>query len=192
MSRGFTLLELMTVIAIIAVISGAAVSFAHSMIDRSRTSAAASYMSSRIALARFEAVKRSAFVAIQFVDTPDGYLFRTYFDGNHNGVLSRDIARGIDRPITTELRLDQQFPGIGFGIYPEVTAIDPTEPLNLNDPIQIGNSTLMSFSPNGSCTAGTLYIRGPRANQFAVRVLGITGRSRILHFDFQEQKWRTP
>jgi prepilin-type N-terminal cleavage/methylation domain-containing protein len=192
MSRGFTLLELMTVIAIIAVISGAAVSFAHSMIDRSRTSAAASYMSSRIALARFEAVKRSAFVAIQFVDTPDGYLFRTYFDGNHNGVLSRDIARGIDRPITTELRLDQQFPGVVFGIYPAVTAIDPTEPLNLNDPIQIGNSTLMSFSPNGSCTAGTLYIRGPRANQFAVRVLGITGRSRILHFDFQEQKWRTP
>ena len=192
MSRGYSLLELMMVIAIIAVISGAAVSFAHSMIDRSRTSAAASYMSSRIALARFEAVKRSAFVAIQFVDTSDGYRFRTYFDGNQNGVLSRDITRGIDRPITPELRLDQQFPGIVFGIYPGVTAIEPGETLNASDPIQIGSSTLMSFSPNGSCTAGTLYIRGPRANQFAVRVLGITGRSRILHFDFQEQKWRTP
>jgi prepilin-type N-terminal cleavage/methylation domain-containing protein len=192
MSRGHTLLELMMAIAIIAIISGAAVSFAHSMIDRSRTSAAASYVSSRIALARFEAVRRSTSVAIQFVDTPDGYRFRTYVDGNHNGVLNRDITRGIDRPITTELRLDQQFPGIAFGIYPEVTAIDPGDTLNVSDPIQIGNSTLMSFSPNGSCTAGTLYIRGPRANQFAVRVLGITGRSRILHFDFQEQKWRTP
>jgi type II secretory pathway pseudopilin PulG len=191
-SRGYTLIELVTVIAMIIVISSAAVSFAHSMIDRSRTSAAASYMSSRIALARFEAVRRSAFVAIQFVNTPDGYRFRTYLDGNRNGVLSRDIARGIDRPITTELRLDQEFPGIAFGIYPGVTAIDPGETMNASDPIQIGNSTLMSFNPNGSCTAGTLYIRGPRANQFAVRVLGVTGRSRILHFDFQEQKWRTP
>jgi hypothetical protein len=176
----------------IIVISSAAVSFAHSMIDRSRTSAAASYMSSRIALARFDAVRRSTFVAIQFVNTPEGYRFRTYLDGNRNGVLSRDIARGIDPPITTELRLDEQFPGIAFGIYPGVTAIDPGETMNASDPIQIGNSTLMSFNPNGSCTAGTLYIRGPRANQFAVRVLGVTGRSRILHFDFQEQKWRTP
>ena len=192
MSRGYTLLELVTTIAIFVVISGAAISFADSMIDRSRTLAAASYMSSRIALARFEAIKRSAFVAIQFVDSSDGYRFRTYLDGNHNGVLARDITRGIDRPITPEVGLDQQFPGVVFGIYPDVTSIDPGETLNVSDPIQIGNSTLMSFNPNGSCTAGTIYIKGPRANQFAVRVLGITGRSRILHFDFQEQKWRTP
>jgi prepilin-type N-terminal cleavage/methylation domain-containing protein len=192
MSRGVTLLELMMAIVLIAVISSAAVSFADSMIDRSRTSAAASYMSSQIALARLEAVKRSAFVAIQFVDTPDGYQFRMYLDGNHNGVLTRDITRGIDVAISTGLRLDQEFPHIAFGIYPEVTSIDPGETLNVNDPIQIGSSTLMSFSPNGSCTAGTLYIRGPRASQFAVRVLGVTGRSRILRFDFQEQKWRTP
>ena len=192
MSRGYTLLELMTTIAIFVVISGAAVSFADSMIDRSRTSAAASYMSSRIAFARFEAIRRSAFVGIQFVGTTDGYRFRTYVDGNHNGVLARDITRGVDRPITPELRLDEQFSGVVFGIYPDVTGIDPSEPLNVSDPIQIGNSSLMSFNPNGSCTAGTLYIRGPRANQFAVRVLGITGRSRVLHFDFQERKWRTP
>jgi prepilin-type N-terminal cleavage/methylation domain-containing protein len=192
MSRGYTLSELMTAMAIFVVISGAAVSFAASMVDRSRTSAAAWYMSSRIALARMEAVKRSTFVAIQFVRRPDGYWFRTYFDGNHNGVQSRDIANGIDQPITPDVRLDQQFTGVTFGIYPDVTAIDHGDTLDVSDPIQIGSSTLMSFNPNGSSTAGTLYIRGPRANQFAVRVLGTTARSRILRFTFQDGIWRTP
>jgi prepilin-type N-terminal cleavage/methylation domain-containing protein len=192
MARGYTLIELMTVMAIFIVVGGAALPIAHSMIDRSRTSAAASYISSRIALARMEAVMRSRFVAIQFVRKSDGYWFRTFFDGNRNGVLSTDIARGIDRPITPELRLDQQFSGVMFGIHPDVTAIEPGQSLNLSDPIQIGNSTLMSFNPTGSCTGGTLYIRGRSANQFAVRVLGTTARSRIFHFDFQDGKWRTP
>ena len=162
------------------------------MIDRSRTSGAAYYISGRIALARMEAIKRSTFMAIQFVKKSDGYWFRTYLDGNRNGVLSRDIDRGIDRPITTELRLDQQFPNVTFGIHPDVTGFVPGEAFNRSDPIQIGNSTLMSFNPNGSSTAGTLYIRGQRANQFAVRVLGTTARSRIFHFDFQGGQWRTP
>lgn len=192
MARGHTFFELMTAMTILAVMFAAAAPFANSMIDRSRTAAAAYYLSSRIALARMEAIKRSTFVAIQFVNRSDGYWFRTYIDGNRNGVLTRDINRGIDRPITTELRLDQQFPYVTFGIYPEVTGFTPGEAFNHSDPIQIGNSTLMSFNPNGSSTAGTLYIRGQRANQFAVRVLGTTARSRIFHFDFQGGKWITP
>ena len=60
------------------------------------------------------------------------------------------------------------------------------------DPIQIGSSTLLSFNPNGSCTSGTVFIRGSGAHQFAVRVLGTTARTRILRFDFQGGTWRTP
>ena len=108
---------------------------------------------------------------------------RTYVDGNRNGVLARDIARGIDLPITANERLDYHFSGIEFGIQPNVTGIDPG-PFNTSDPIQIGSSTLLSFSPTGSSTSGTLFIRGLRGNQFAVRVLGATGRTRILEFNF--------
>ena len=79
-----------------------------------------------------------------------------------------------------------------FGILPEVSSLDSDEAFDRNDPIQIGGSTLMSFNPNGSSTSGTLFIRGLRANQFAVRVLGTTARARIFHFDFQQGKWRTP
>lgn len=191
MSRGYTLLEVLVAMTMFVIMAGTTVALAHASVDRSRTSGAATYIASRLALARFEAVKRSAFVAVQFVERADGYWFRTYLDGNWNGVLARDIARGADRPISIDLRLDQQYPGVVFGIHPGVTSPDPGEPFDADDPIQIGNSTLMSFNPNGSATPGTVYIRGRRANQFAVRVLGATGRTRILHFNFQDGKWRS-
>jgi hypothetical protein len=105
--------------------------------------------------------------------------------------LSGDIDRDIDTPITVAERLDYHFPGVTFGIHPSVTSLDPGEPLNAADPIQIGASTLLSFNPNGSSTSGTLFIRGLRASQFAVRVLGTTGRTRVFEFIFEEGIWRT-
>jgi prepilin-type N-terminal cleavage/methylation domain-containing protein len=189
---GYTLIELMATTSILTIMLAAAVPLAHSTVDRSRTAGAATYVAARIASARMEAVKRSAFVAIQFVNKIDGYWFATYVDGNRNGVLARDISAGIDFPIGTEMRLDQQFPGVEFGIHPLTKSFNPLESLNYSDPIQIGRSALLSFNPNGSSTAGTLYIRGRHANQYAVRVLGVTARWRIFHFDFQDEKWRTP
>ena len=141
--------------------------------------------------ARFEAVKRSASVAVQFAEKSDGYWFRTYIDGNGNGVLARDISRGIDRPLGPAEQLEQRFTGVTFGICPNVTAVVPGDSFDSSDPIQIGQSTLMSFAANGSSTAGSVYIRGTKLNQFAVRVLGVTARSRILVFDFGVGKWNT-
>jgi type II secretory pathway pseudopilin PulG len=190
MTRGYTLNELIVTVAILMIMCGAGVPLAHSTIDRSRTAGAATYLSARIALARLEAIKRSAFVALQFLEKPDGFWFTTYVDGNRNGVLTRDIGAGIDYAISPPLRLDQQFPGVVFGIHPAVIGFDPGEPFNKSDPIQIGNSSLLSFNPNGSSTGGTIYIRGRQANQFAVRILGATARSRVFRFDFQDGKWR--
>lgn len=188
--KGFSLLEVLVAIAVMAIVAGAAIPFAHGSVDRSRTVAAANYVAGRMAMARFEAVKRSAFVALRVIGNGDGYWLRAYVDGNANGVLSQDVASGVDRPITSDERLDYHFPGVTFGIHSNVTPIDPGPPLDPSDPIQIGGSPLLSFNPNGSSTSGTLFIRGQRASQFAVRILGATGRTRVFEFDFQSQKWR--
>jgi prepilin-type N-terminal cleavage/methylation domain-containing protein len=189
MARGYSLLEVLLVLALIAILAGTAIPLAFSSLDQSRTAAAATYISSRLMEARFEAVKRSAFVGVQFVQKSDGYWFQTYVDGNENGVLASDISLGIDRPLGPAEQLEQRFTGVTFGICPNVTAVMPGDPLNLGDPIQIGQSTVMSFSPNGSSTAGSVYIRGVN-NQFAVTVSGATARSRIFHFDFGDGQWR--
>jgi prepilin-type N-terminal cleavage/methylation domain-containing protein len=188
--RGYSLIEVLAVVALVMVLAAAAIPFAASSVEQSRTSGAARYVANRLMLARFEAIKRSRFVGVQFVERSDGYWFRTYADGNGNGVLMRDVSRGLDPPISVEERLDQQFPGVTFGICPDVTAIVPGETLDVSDPVQIGASTVMSFNPNGSSTGGTLYIRGRHANQYAVRVLGVTARARVFRFDFADHIWR--
>lgn len=190
-SGGYSLIELLVATTLLVIGAATAIPFANTRIEHSRTAGAARYIANRLISARFEAVKRSANVAIQFVKQGEHYRFGTYVDGNGNGVLSRDIARGTDKLISPLEQLDQQFADVAFGIWPTVTAIDAGESLDVGDPIQLGSSTVLSFSPNGAATAGTLYIRGLRLNQFAVRVLGATGRTRILRYDFADRRWRS-
>jgi prepilin-type N-terminal cleavage/methylation domain-containing protein len=191
-AHGFSLLELVVVIGLTAVLSTTVVSLALSRLDLSRTAGAAWYVAGRMASARMEAAKRSAYVALQFVERDGGYRFAAYLDGNRNGVRTSDIAAGVDRRLGPEERLDQQFPGVGFGICEDVAAVEPGDILDGGDPIRIGRSSLLSFSPDGSATPGTVYIRGLQASQYAVRVLGATGRTRILRFDFHNHRWSGP
>jgi prepilin-type N-terminal cleavage/methylation domain-containing protein len=187
-NSGYSLLEMLMAIALMVILGGAAIPLANSGVDRSRAAGAAGYVAGRMTLARFEAVKRSVHVAIRFLSASDGYSLQTYVDGNRNGVRTSDIVHGIDVPITASERLGYHFTGVEFGIQPGVTGIDPG-PFNAADPIQIGSSTLLSFSPTGSSTSGTLFIRGARGNQFAVRVLGATGRTRIFEFNVGARAW---
>ncbi len=189
--RGYSLLEVLAVISIMLIVGGAAVPLGHGGAERARASGAASYLAGRLAVARLEAVRRSVNVAIRFLPSAGGYSLQSYADGNDNGVLTRDIASGMDPPISPEEHIDNHFSGVTFGILPNVTSIDPNDPFNPNDPIQIGASTLVSFGPTGSSTSGTLFLRGSGGHQLAVRLLGITGRTRILRFNFVEGRWFT-
>jgi hypothetical protein len=46
----------------------------------------------------------------------------------------------------------------------------------------------LSTAPNGSATGGTLYIHG-RKRQYAVRVLGATGRVRLFLYEMGARRW---
>jgi hypothetical protein len=177
-------------VALIIAISGIAVPSVLSALDASRTWGAAHYLAARLNQARSEAVKRSVFVALKVEPADTGYRYTFYADGNRNGVLTRDIARNVDVPIGLPERLDQKFGGVTFGILPGVSAIDDATPLVAgSDPVRFGQGNLVSFNPNGSATAGTFYIRGQRRQQLAVRVLGVTGRVRVLRYDFGSARW---
>ncbi len=185
--RGFSLLELLFVVTILGLAAAVTVPGVLAALDASRTSGAARYLSGRLNLARMEAVKRSVYVALRIEGAEVGYRYTFYADGNRNGVLSSDIAAQIDRPMAPAERLDEKFGGVVFGILPGVTNVDDSSVLE-GDPIRFGRSDLLSFSPLGTATAGTFYLHG-RHEQRAVRVLGVTGRVRMLRFDFRTQKW---
>lgn len=177
--HGYSLIELLFVCALLAVIGAASIPQSLAMIERARAFAAARYLSARMAQARLTAVSRSATVSLRFDRDARGFTFRAFVDGNRNGVRTRDILAGIDREIDEPVRLGDLFPGVTIGLQPD---------LGGGDGLQVGGD-LLSFSSSGTATSGSVYIRGPDASQFVVRVLGATGRTRVLRYDPGRAEW---
>ena len=175
---GFTLLEVIFVMAVTVILAGMAVPETMAAVDRSRAWAATRYLASRMALARMQAVGRSATVGLRFADE-EGFGFDTFVDGNRNGVRTGEIASGVDRPLDPLTRLSDLFPGVVIGLSED----------DEGDPVRTGSSSLMSFTPVGTATSGTIYIRGRDGSRFAVRVLGATGRTRVLRYVARTRDW---
>lgn len=189
-SEGFSLIELLVVCGVVVAIAAMAVPLLRTTVDDVRVASAARYLAGRLRLARMEAVKRSLRVGLR-IDAPDtGYRFAFYADGNRNGIRATDIARGADPRLTPPERLAERFPGVTFGVVDDVRPIDPGDAVVPGaDPIRLGRSDILTFSPDGTATSGTLYIRGVGRRQFAVRVLGSTGRARVFQFDNASGEW---
>jgi prepilin-type N-terminal cleavage/methylation domain-containing protein len=176
-SRGYTLIEVVFAAGLVAVLAAAAIPQLTAGIERSRTLGAARYLASRLALARAQAVARSANVALLFSAADGTFIVGTYVDNNADGVRTRDIAAGIDTPIDVPVHLSNLFPHVA---------------LFLNDPAvtsTFDSSALMSFSPLGTASSRTLYLRGADRSEYAVRVLGATGRTRVLRLVSSSGAW---
>jgi type II secretory pathway pseudopilin PulG len=190
-SDGYSLLELMMVVGLGVTLSAAAVPQYLTALDEVRASGAAHHVSARLQRARMEAVRRSAMVGLQIAQAAGGrYTYGLYVDGNRNGVLSLDIRDGVDRSIAADERLADQFPGVDFGVVPGLPPIDAGGAAPGVDPIHLGAGSIASFSPVGTATSGTVYIRGRRNAQYAVRIFGETGKTRMLKFEPSARKWR--
>ena len=187
-SAGYTLTELMLVAGFIGTVAGIAVPAVSSTIEEIRTAAAARYVAARIADLRIEAVRRSSTVGLRFEAQGDDYAFTPVLDTNGNGLRAADVTSGFDVALGRTERLDEHFGGTGIGLLPGLPDLDGAT--GNPDGLRIGASSFLSMSPSGSCTGGTLYIHG-RRSQFAVRVLGATGRVRLFRYDTGSRRWIT-
>jgi type II secretory pathway pseudopilin PulG len=188
-ASGFTVVELLFVLALGATLVSVAVPSTQDAVDAMRTAGAARYIAARLMGARIDAISRSACVALRFEASGSDYTFRFYADGNGNGIRSADIAAGIDTPFGETNKLDRRFAGVVFGLmngYPDADQVEGTGA----DGVRIGPTALLTMSPDGTATGGTLYVHGRRA-QYAVRILGTSGRVRVLELRTEARKWVT-
>lgn len=185
--HGFTLIELLFTVATLATLVGIALPMLLTGIDDYRTGMAAGYFAGRVRSARMDAVRRSRAVAFKFEAGAPDYTYTPYADGNRNGVRTADIERGADSAIGPAERIGDHFSEVRFGLLPGIPDADGG-PRGNGDGVRIGSARILTLSPDGTATAGTLYIQGRRA-QYAVRVLGVTGRTRVLKFDAGERTW---
>jgi hypothetical protein len=133
-----------------------------------------------MALARAQAVGRSTTVALHFQPDPTGITVSTIQDGNRNGVRSRDIDLHIDRPIEATVRLADLFPGVEIGLAPDTPG---------DAAVQLSGTNILSFTPQGTASSGSVYVRGHDGTQWVVRVLGVTARSRLLRYVPATNEW---
>jgi type II secretory pathway pseudopilin PulG len=188
---GYSLLELIMVMGMGVTLTAAAVPQYLTGLDDARAKGAAHYVSGRLQRARMEAVKRSAMVGVQFIQSAEGgFTYAVYLDGNRNGVLTRDIQSGIDPLIGATERLSDQFPGVEFGAAPGSPPVDPSGTPPGADPIRLGSGNIASFSAMGTATSGTIYIRSRHDVQYAVRIFGETGKTRMLKLDSRTRRWK--
>jgi hypothetical protein len=180
-------LELLLASAIAGTLVLVSVPLTADVLDAARVAMAARYMEGRLLEARMLAIRRSTPVALRFEPAGDGdYQFASYVDGNGNGVRTADIVSGADPPLAPGQRLRDRFPGAAFALMPGVPDVDgQAAPA---DGVRIGASRILTLGPDGTATSGTLYIRG-RGAQYAVRVLGATGRVRVLAFHAGQRAW---
>jgi len=163
----------MTVLAAIAVPQALVMS------QRSRTHAAARFLASRMARSHTEAVVRSATVALQFAQGQRGVTLGEFIDGNRNGVRTREIGSGTDSRLGAAVDVFDLFPGVTLSFTDD----------SGTSPIQAGSTTLISFTPYGTATSASVYLRGADGSQYAVRVLGATARTRVLRYDPRTREW---
>lgn len=189
---GYSLLELLFSVGLIATLSAAALPLLLPSIAAARARGAARYVGTRLQQARWEAVKRATHVGFRF-EPSAGNRFAMYMDGNGDGLRTADIDSGTDPPLAAPERLGDHYRGVSFGILEGVVAIESGEALTpSSDPVRIGSSDILSFGPLGTSTSGTLYLHGEGGEQYAVRVLGGTGRVRVFRYRLSTGEWVAP
>jgi prepilin-type N-terminal cleavage/methylation domain-containing protein len=187
-ASGFTLLELLFVVAIAGTLTAIAVPYSLRALDDFHTRSAARHLAQRIGTARFDAIRRATTHGVRFTaGTPD-YTLTTVVDGNRNGLRTAELASGVDRVLSEPERIDTHFAGVSFGLHEGVPDADGHAAGSL-DGVRIGASRLLSVNADGTATSGTLYLRGRGRSQYAVRILGVTGRVRILKFEAARRIW---
>ncbi len=160
-------------------LAGTAAPQALAALSKSRALAAARYLASRMQGARGEAAIRRTYVGIRVVTRGSDLIVGAFRDGNHNGVRTADVASGADPRVDPDVGLGDLFPGVRAG------AVDGLTP----PPVSGEELAMFSFGPTGTSSSGTVYLRSSDEGQYAVRVLGATGRVRVLRFRLSTRDW---
>ncbi|MFP5246764.1 MAG: Tfp pilus assembly protein FimT/FimU, partial [Thermoanaerobaculia bacterium] len=158
-TRGFTVLELCTLMAIIGLTILVVLPWFSSMRRRSALRAAASQMRTIFHLNRSRAVARGMNTGMKFVELAGEWHFAVYEDGDGDGVRNDDIKKGIDRMLAAPRLVFPESRAVTVGLLAESIKDPDGDPLPpTKSPIAFGTSTICSFTPAGESTPGTIYL----------------------------------
>jgi prepilin-type N-terminal cleavage/methylation domain-containing protein len=192
-SKGYTLAELLAVLAIVAMAVAVALPAAAMLRDSGRAAAGARTMATLLSAQRWKSVSAHRVRGLQFRKTGGRWSWREVGDGNGNGLRSAEITRGVDPVLSADETLEAKVADVTLGIpaggvYPEAPPGTDTVTAG-DDPVRFGRSDLVSFSPVGSASSGTIYVTDGRRGLYAVVLFGPTARLRVWRYIPEERRW---
>jgi len=189
---GLSLVEVSLALALLALLVLVTIPVSAATLSRARVSAAAMDVAATFARLRAQAISGHRRVGLRFTPAPGPRTFAVYADGDGDGVRSDDIASGRDPLLEPPRDLASRYEGIDFGLLdaavpevpPQTGAIPPGA-----DPIRFGSSDIVTFTPWGTATGGTVFVSDGRDTVCAVVLYGKTGRLRTFRLDRSTGRW---
>lgn len=177
---GRSLLELMMMMVVMVTLAAISIPRGWDLVQEYRLRGASLYMRGLFRQVRSQAAAKNRYMGIVFMEVEGEPELALHIDGNGNGIRRTEIRSGIDARIRGPWRLSDLFPGVRYGSPP--SGAGPLFP-----GLRIGRSKILSFSPIGQSTSGTLFLSNELGSIHAVVILGATGRVRVAKY--REGRW---
>ena len=186
--RGASLVESLTLLALLAI--GLALSAgALGALRRAEVAASARELAVTFHALRWRSVAESRAYGVRFLPGLEGWRWYVVRDGNANGLRRAEIDDGTDPTLSGPHRLDGI---VRFG-FPQVDRVPRIPPqsgsLPLDDPLRLGVSDLVSFTPLGRSSTGSLYLTDGRRELYGVVLFGPGTRVRVWRYDVATARW---
>ena len=190
--RGFGMLEMLVVLALAGLGLAAALPAVATLRADGRCAAGARYMVGTFRKLRSQSVALRKYRGVYFHRENGAWAFSTVEDGNGNGLRTDEVRSGTDPVLEGPFRLEDTIGPVRPGFpFAAVRELPPGSGWlrNLDDPVKFGRSDIVSFSPLGRSSSGTLYLTDGTDRLYAVVLYGPSTRIRVWRYRRADRQW---
>lgn len=192
-SRGTSFLELLISLAVISIFIAVTLPSLGSFAHRRAILSDADRIQSLMRLTQLRAAEQSHSMAIRFYFDGATWQYAIYADSNGNGVNNSEILSGVDKRVDPLQKLLTGPTMCHVGLTAGVTDPDDLKPIPATtSPLAFNGSMLLSFSPDGSGTPGSVFLTDNGSEAALVRSSGASGRIRKLLYNGPGKAWIEP
>lgn len=193
-SRGLSLIELLTGLTLTGLALAAVVPAFAELGAAGRVAAGAREMAMTFHALRWKAAARHRSHGLLFERQGESWVWREVADGNGNGLRTAEVRAGTDPTLAGPFRMEARVRGVRLGLLPGegIPRIPPRGGVldDADDPVRFGRSDLVSFSPLGSASSGTLFLTDGKNELYGVVLFGPTSRVRVWRYDRRVGEWK--
>lgn len=190
---GFSLAEALVAIFLVGLIAAAAGPAWANLRSRASLRLATDLLVGELRVLRSRAIAESRHVGWAIdLDATGAWTGQTYGDGDGDGLRNDDIRAGIDAPFGNRKTFLPANGSCRIG-FPEEGVRDPSDLSKTlfpgSNPVRFGNANLISFSPIGESTPGSIFFVDTTGRSFCLRLFGGTGRAHLLRYEPSIRRW---